>query len=149
MAENAWVAEVTNPVGGVMGPYLKLEKGAHLVFPIVSMYGIFSCIYHENQANVGIYTSPMDPMAFSFTVHLLIKFLSDRGRVFLPACRGMVSCCHWAHEEQDSGCAHWERGAGVNCCWRNGHVYYKVGPLPVITGVVTPISRIITPVTYL
>ena len=26
---------------------------------------------------------------------------------------------------------------------------YKVGPLPVITGVITPISRVITPVTHL
>ena len=26
------------------------------------MYGIFSYIYHKNQPNVGIYTSPMDPM---------------------------------------------------------------------------------------
>ena len=28
------------------------------------MYGIFANIYHENQPNVGIYTSPMDPMGF-------------------------------------------------------------------------------------
>ena len=30
--------------------------------PIGSMYGIFTCIYHRNQPNVGKYTSPMDPM---------------------------------------------------------------------------------------
>ena len=27
--------------------------------------------------------------------------------------------------------------------------WYKVGPLPVINGVITPISRVITPVTHL
>ena len=26
------------------------------------MYGIFPYIYHKNQPNVGVYTSPMDPM---------------------------------------------------------------------------------------
>ena len=30
--------------------------------PVGSMYGIFTYIYHKNQPNVGIYTSPMDPM---------------------------------------------------------------------------------------
>ena len=30
--------------------------------PIPSMYGISTYIYHKNQANVGKYTSPMDPM---------------------------------------------------------------------------------------
>ena len=30
--------------------------------PIGSMYGIFTYIYHKNQPNVGVYTSPMDPM---------------------------------------------------------------------------------------
>ena len=29
------------------------------------------------------------------------------------------------------------------------HESYKVGPLPVINGVITPISRVITPVTQL
>ena len=32
-------------------------------------------------------------------------------------------------------------------CW--GSFLYKVGPLPVINGVITPISRVITPVTHL
>ena len=28
------------------------------------MYGIFTYIYHQNQPNVGKYTSPMDPMGY-------------------------------------------------------------------------------------
>ena len=30
----------------------------------------------------------------------------------------------------------------------NLEYFYKVGPLPVINGVITPISRVITPVTH-
>ena len=33
-----------------------MVKIAHYLYPIVSMYGIFSYIYHKNQPNVGIYT---------------------------------------------------------------------------------------------
>ena len=35
------------------------------VFPIGSMYCIFTYINHKNQPNVGKYTSPMDPMGFA------------------------------------------------------------------------------------
>ena len=31
------------------------------------MYGIFTYIYHKNQPNVGVYTSPMDPMGYAYT----------------------------------------------------------------------------------
>ena len=31
-------------------------------YPIASMYGIFTYIFHRNQPNVGKYTSPMDGM---------------------------------------------------------------------------------------
>ena len=31
-------------------------------YPIASMTGIFTYIYHKHQLNVGKYTSPMDPM---------------------------------------------------------------------------------------
>ena len=30
------------------------------------MYGIFAYIYHENQPNVGRYTSPMDAMGYIY-----------------------------------------------------------------------------------
>ncbi len=36
-----------------------------------------------------------------------------------------------------------------NCRWRLVKVSYKVGPLPVISRVITPISRVITPDTHL
>ncbi len=36
------------------------------LYPIGSMYGIFTYIYHKNQPNVGKYTSPMDPMGYWF-----------------------------------------------------------------------------------
>ena len=36
--------------------------------PIVSMYGIFTYIYHKNQFNVGKYTSPMDGMGSDLAV---------------------------------------------------------------------------------
>ena len=41
---------------------------AHLQIacPIVSMYGIFSYIYHTNQPNVGIYIPYMDPMGVGY-----------------------------------------------------------------------------------
>ena len=39
--------------------------------------------------------------------------------------------------------------SGVNIKNRCETTTYKVGPLPVITGVITPISRVITPVTHL
>ena len=32
-----------------------------LLYPIPSMYGIFTYIYHRFKPNVGKYTSPMDP----------------------------------------------------------------------------------------
>ena len=42
----------------------KPEARLGKLFPIGSMYGIFTYIYHKNQLNVGEYTSPMDPMGF-------------------------------------------------------------------------------------
>ena len=35
-------------------------------YPIGSMYGIYTDMYHKNQPNVGKYTSPMDPMGIGF-----------------------------------------------------------------------------------
>ena len=45
----------------------------HQFIPIGSMYGIiymiiYTYIYHNNQANVSIYASPMDPMGLKFTI---------------------------------------------------------------------------------
>ena len=37
------------------------NKMVSTFIPIGSMYGIFTYIYHKDQPNVGIYTSPMDP----------------------------------------------------------------------------------------
>ena len=34
----------------------------YIEYPIGSMYGIFTYMYHKNQLNVGKYISPMDPM---------------------------------------------------------------------------------------
>ena len=45
----------------LFGPEVK-SPGSPLTYPIGSMYGMFSYIYHKNQPNVGKYTSPMDPM---------------------------------------------------------------------------------------
>ena len=42
------------------------------------MYGIFTYIYHKNQANVGKYTSPMDPqgyICFIFAISLNIPII--------------------------------------------------------------------------
>ena len=36
------------------------------LYPIGSMYGTFTYIYHKHQPNVGKYTSPMDPMRYWF-----------------------------------------------------------------------------------
>ena len=41
--------------------------------PKQSMYGIFTYIYHQNQPNVGKYTSPMDGIPVPCD-HLLLKF---------------------------------------------------------------------------
>ena len=41
------------------------------------------------------------------------------------------------------------RGFILGCPWYLVNGLYKVGPLPVINGVITPISRVITPVTHL
>ena len=48
-------------LGGVshLNVYSKIKK---LLYPIRSMYGIFTYIYHKSQLNVGIYTIYMDPM---------------------------------------------------------------------------------------
>ena len=40
---------------------LFLQNCGHDPIPTGSMYGIFTYIYHKNQANVGKYTIPMDP----------------------------------------------------------------------------------------
>ena len=38
------------------------DENTSQLYPIGSMYGIFTYIYHKNQPkNVGVYTSPMDP----------------------------------------------------------------------------------------
>ena len=54
-----------------------VKKGIGFIkYPIVSMYGIFSYIYHKNQPNVGIYIIPyMDPMGYVFCSHLRIQNL--------------------------------------------------------------------------
>ena len=39
-----------------MGRRIHLPIHEWLIFPIGSMYGIFTCIYHKNQPNVGKYT---------------------------------------------------------------------------------------------
>ena len=36
------------------------------ILPIGSMYGIFTYIYHKNQPNVSIYSSPMDPLGYIY-----------------------------------------------------------------------------------
>ena len=46
--------------------YLSWKRGIRIVWPIVSMYGISTYIYHKDQPNVGKYTSPMDPMGEMF-----------------------------------------------------------------------------------
>ena len=50
-----------------------LNQLEQMINPIGFIYGIFPCIYHQNQSNVGKYTSPMDPrgnLAYQMT-HLL------------------------------------------------------------------------------
>ena len=41
-------------------------------FPIGSVYGILTYIYHQNQPNVVKYTSPMDPMGQRVLTPLLV-----------------------------------------------------------------------------
>ena len=40
-------------------------KNIAMLVPIGSMYAIFTCMYHENQPDVGRYTIPMHPMGFT------------------------------------------------------------------------------------
>ena len=47
---------VTSQHSGLGGIYLRHNDQVFFVEPILSMYGIFSYIYHINQPNVGIYT---------------------------------------------------------------------------------------------
>ena len=51
-------------------PHQSYESFMHFeINPIGSMYGIFTYIYHQNQPNVGKYTSPMDPMGHDSMIH--------------------------------------------------------------------------------
>ena len=50
------------------------------IYPIASMYGIFTCIYHKNPPNIGRYTSPMDGMGMGIY-----------RKIYLIAVEGFVS----------------------------------------------------------
>ena len=51
--------------------------------PIGSMYGIFTCIYHKNQPNVGIQYIPyMDPMGFGLCQSALCVSFSTQPTPF-------------------------------------------------------------------
>ena len=46
------------------------------MFPIGSMYGIFTYIYHKNQPNVVKHVPYMDPMGFAtYSLDLLVRYL--------------------------------------------------------------------------
>ena len=50
--------------GGLVAFWKKNSQNFRIIGasnPIGSMYGIFTYIYHQNQPDVGKYTSPMDP----------------------------------------------------------------------------------------
>ena len=49
--------------------------------PICSMYGIFTCIYHKHQPNVGKYTSPMDPMGYRNEFFFKFWFFETEGEL--------------------------------------------------------------------
>ena len=61
------------------------------------MYGIFSYIYHQNQLNVGKYTSPMDPMGHLLRDYFISRCLYGSGHspIYYP---GYISGLHISHE---------------------------------------------------
>ena len=62
----------------IIKPFRVVGLCVLLLYPIGSMYGPFTYIYHKNQPNVGKYTSPMDPMGFPLQMYIL-SFLVPLG----------------------------------------------------------------------
>ena len=52
--EFCWIWEISKRAGRQGNSFCKYGR----LFPIGSMYGIFTYIYHKNQPNVGKYTIP-------------------------------------------------------------------------------------------
>ena len=48
----------------------------------MALYGIFTYIYHKNQANLGKYTSPMDPMG---KVRVLLQLFHGTSKAIASA----------------------------------------------------------------
>ena len=64
--------------GGLVAFWKKNSQNFRIIGasnPIGSMYGIFTYIYHQNQPDVGKYTSPMDPMGIKDSPLLMGVFL--------------------------------------------------------------------------
>ena len=110
-----------------------LQSGGHscswiCLYPIGSMYGIFTYIYHKNQPNVGKYTSPMDPVGTMIVYgfyhgksplkhqlgSLHVPSILSKSEVFLRTLypwKGkryvIMSTCHWRVDREKTRVQSW------------------------------------------
>ena len=82
------ITTLTNQRTNVFFPH---AKTLHSTIPIGSMYGIFTYIYHKNQPNVGVYTSPMDPMGYANPPTPTLRPASIQ-----PTCEAEISAKNWS-----------------------------------------------------
>ena len=89
LGSNVWLLPGASLFGHLGAAAWRLNYQRAKLYPIGSMYGIFTNIYPINDPNVGKYTSTMDPMGMGF-----LQFRSDESlKTLAPAPAAPVSPC--------------------------------------------------------